>query len=79
MLSKIARRIRSLKIGSDRDIITAGMVHDSLDRLTEGSFGKCDRCGRSISAGMLAANPVARLCAECGSKPARPLLILAGY
>lgn len=64
MLSKIARSIR---IGLETEIITAGMVHDSLDRLDRGTFGKCGCCGRSISEGTLAANPAAMLCAKCGS------------
>jgi hypothetical protein len=67
MLNKIVRGIGSIKTGFETEIITAGMVHDSLDRLDDGTFGKCRCCGRSIPAGTLAANPAARLCGQCRS------------
>lgn len=67
MLEKIARRIGSLKIGLENEIITAGMVHDSMDRLDDGTYGRCGCCGRSISTATLAANPAAKLCAKCRS------------
>ena len=54
-----------MKIGFNKETITAGMVHESMDRLDSGSYGKCERCRRSISAARLASNPAARLCAEC--------------
>jgi len=62
MLNKIARKIGTLRIALDKETITAGMVHDSIDRLNEGSYGKCDSCGLNISTVRLAANPAARLC-----------------
>lgn len=67
MLNKIARGIGSIRTGLEMEIITAGMVHDSLDRLTGGTFGRCGCCGRSISTATLAANPTACLCAKCRS------------
>ncbi len=76
MLNKMARGIGKLKIVLDRETITAGMVHDSIDRLNEGSYGKCDSCGRNISSVRLAANPVARLCSECQARTAPSYFIL---
>lgn len=67
MLNKITRGIGIIKTGLEMEIVTAGMVHDSMGRLNDGTFGKCGCCGRSISAGTLAANPTASLCAKCGS------------
>ncbi len=76
MLNKMARGIGKLKIVLDRETITAGMVHDSIDRLNEGSYGKCDSCGRNISSVRLAANPVARLCSECQAQTSQSYFIL---
>ena len=42
-----------------RDII------DAQDRLTEGSYGLCDECGREIGARRLRADPAATLCVSC--------------
>jgi DnaK suppressor protein len=43
-------------------------VEDALERIEDGSYGKCDRCGGQISAQRLEALPFARLCVECQSK-----------
>jgi DnaK suppressor protein len=37
----------------------------ALERLAEGRYGICDRCGRPIGKDRLAARPVARTCIEC--------------
>jgi len=76
MLNKIARKIGTLRIALDKETITAGMVHDSIDRLNEGSYGKCDSCGLNISTVRLAANPAARLCSECQAQAAPSAFIL---
>jgi len=76
MLNKMARGIGKLKIALVRETITAGMVHESLDRLNEGSYGKCESCGRNISSVRLAANPVATLCSECQAQTTSSFFIL---
>jgi DnaK suppressor protein len=43
-------------------------VEDALERIENGSYGKCDVCGSMISAPRLEALPFARLCVECQSK-----------
>ncbi len=37
----------------------------ALERLTEGRYGICDRCGQPIGEDRLAARPAARTCIEC--------------
>jgi DnaK suppressor protein len=39
----------------------------ALDRLRQGSYGQCERCGRPIGAGRLAARPAARTCITCAA------------
>ena len=42
-------------------------LDDALDRLREGSYGRCERCGRPIAAERLAARPAARTCITCAA------------
>jgi DnaK suppressor protein len=39
----------------------------ALDRIEEGSYGECVKCGRQIAEGRLEARPEAALCIECAS------------
>lgn len=40
-------------------------------RLHEGSYGVCERCGQPIGADRLAARPVATRCLACAAQPRR--------
>ncbi|WP_375499969.1 TraR/DksA family transcriptional regulator [uncultured Jatrophihabitans sp.] len=40
-------------------------VDAALGRVTEGTYGKCVRCGRPISDARLEARPAAALCIAC--------------
>ena len=42
-------------------------VRRALERIEDGSYGECIRCGNDISAGRLEARPEAALCIECAS------------
>jgi RNA polymerase-binding transcription factor DksA len=42
-------------------------LDDALDRLRNGSYGRCERCGRPIAAERLAARPAARTCITCAA------------
>ena len=44
---------------------TLNHIEDALNRLEEGSYGRCSRCGNEISASRLEALPHAQLCIEC--------------
>jgi DnaK suppressor protein len=40
-------------------------VDAALQRLAEGRYGVCERCGRPVAAGRLEARPTARTCVGC--------------
>ena len=42
-------------------------VRRALERIEDGSYGECVKCGNEISAGRLEARPEAALCIECAS------------
>ena len=39
----------------------------ALERIEDGSYGECIRCGNDIAAGRLDARPEAALCIECAN------------
>ena len=49
-----------------------GEVEGALRRLDDGSYGRCQACGRPIADERLEAMPVARFCAEHQGHPERP-------
>ena len=40
-------------------------VDEALERLKNGTYGKCLRCGKPISEELLRINPLAELCQKC--------------
>ena len=42
-----------------------GKVERAIEKLDEGTYGTCDRCGTEISAGRLKALPYAGMCVKC--------------
>lgn len=42
-------------------------VRRALDRIDDGAYGECVKCGAEISAGRLEARPEAALCIDCAS------------
>ena len=53
---------------SDGDREQIRRVDDALDRLEEGSYGKCEDCDEKIPPARLKAIPWALLCIECQEK-----------
>ena len=43
-------------------------VRRALDRIEDGSYGYCVKCGEEISAGRLEARPEAAMCIACASE-----------
>jgi RNA polymerase-binding protein DksA len=43
-------------------------VEHALGKLTQGSYGQCESCGKPIPPARLEAKPAARLCIDCASK-----------
>jgi phage/conjugal plasmid C-4 type zinc finger TraR family protein len=65
-----------------RDRVTA--IEDALQRMDDGAFGTCERCGKQIPLARLRAMPFTRFCVDCqeivdaqaqetGLKEAQPL------
>ena len=46
-------------------------LDQALSRLDQGSYGRCERCGRPIAAERLAARPTARTCIACADRAQR--------
>ncbi|MGN6473827.1 MAG: TraR/DksA family transcriptional regulator [Mycobacteriales bacterium] len=46
-------------------------ISHALERLADGSYGRCDRCGRPISAERLQARPAVRTCIVCARSAVR--------
>jgi DnaK suppressor protein len=44
-------------------------VEAAINRLSEGTYGLCERCGQPIAPARLEAMPMARLCIACASRP----------
>ena len=42
-------------------------VRRALERIEDGSYGECARCGNDIAAGRLEARPEAALCIDCAN------------
>ena len=53
--------------------IAAGLadVDRAIEKLEEGTYGRCDDCGRSIPAARLEAIPATRYCVECSARRSR--------
>ncbi len=49
----------------DREFKLIKKVKKALERIEEGSFGICEKCGDDISVARLKARPVTTLCIEC--------------
>ena len=43
-------------------------ISDALEKIDEGKFGECERCGKVINKARLEALPYARLCIACQRK-----------
>jgi len=76
MLSRVIKLLEDLMSRPTIGGITAGMAHDSLDRLEKGLFGKCEACTRGISPRELASNPAARLCTHCQAQAPQDSFVL---
>jgi len=59
----VLRQRREVLAG--RDSAEVGAIDAALERLQEGTFGQCQRCGASISAGRMQAQPSAATCLAC--------------
>ena len=49
-----------------REQVLEGSILDALQRIEEGSYGRCTTCGAGVPYGRLLVMPEARTCATCG-------------
>jgi DnaK suppressor protein len=52
----------------DREYKLIKKVRNALDRIENGTFGICEKCGEDISVKRLQARPVTTQCIECKTK-----------
>jgi len=52
----------------DRERKLIGKIKEALDRIEDGTYGVCERCGGEISVKRLEARPVTTCCIECKKK-----------
>ena len=52
----------------DRERKLIDKIKEALDRIEQGTFGVCEKCGKEISQERLMARPVTTLCIECKKK-----------
>jgi DnaK suppressor protein len=52
----------------DRENKLIKKIKKALERIDEGTFGVCEKCGEDISASRLKARPVTTLCIDCKTK-----------
>jgi DnaK suppressor protein len=52
----------------DRENKLIKKIKKALDRIEDGTFGICEKCGENISTNRLRARPVTTLCIDCKTK-----------
>ncbi|MGB9712603.1 MAG: RNA polymerase-binding protein DksA [Dissulfurimicrobium sp.] len=55
----------------DRERKLIKKIQKALEKIDNGTYGICEKCGEEISIGRLEARPVTTLCIECKSKEER--------
>ena len=48
-------------------LLEVAQIRQALQRIDDGSYGQCDRCGKPIGSARLAAVPQTSQCIECAS------------
>jgi DnaK suppressor protein len=56
-------------LGSEKEVLD--QINAALERIDEGSFGRCERCEKKIPEARLEALPYAALCVQCASQEER--------
>ncbi len=49
----------------DRELVLLKKIDKTLEKMDEGEFGVCERCGEEIGKKRLEARPVAEMCIRC--------------
>jgi len=75
--SSVTESERIVVVSEDLQDILA-QVNAALERMDEGTYGQCQRCGRSIAAARLEAFPYVAYCIECQALIEREQALRAG-
>lgn len=75
--SSVAEAERIVTVSEDLQGILA-QVNAALERMDEGTYGECQRCGKPIAAARLNAFPYVAYCIECQSILEREQAMRAG-
>jgi DnaK suppressor protein len=75
--SNVAEAERIVTVSEDFQQILA-QVNGALERMSEGNYGVCQRCGKSIGEERLEAFPYVAYCIECQSLVERDQALRAG-
>ena len=62
--TEAVRRLTEVGVGSSLESAQARVVR-ALEKLDEGTYGRCDKCGRSIAPARLRFSPESALCIDC--------------
>lgn len=46
-------------------------IRTALEKIKNGTYGKCDKCGKQIGVGRLLAMPTAQFCVSCSTKASK--------
>ena len=52
-------------VGSEKEVLDK--IEFALERITEGSYGKCEECGKRIPESRLEAIPYTAVCVQCAA------------
>lgn len=73
-ITHAAEELERITLANERDLVAAEIdrqsrllaeVRSALERISEGSFGQCEQCDRTIPLKRLQAIPWARCCVRC--------------
>jgi RNA polymerase-binding protein DksA len=75
--SSVTESERIVVVSEDLQDILA-QVNSALERMDEGTYGQCQRCGRSVAVARLEAFPYVAYCIECQALIEREQALRAG-
>ncbi|USN53663.1 MAG: TraR/DksA C4-type zinc finger protein [Candidatus Nomurabacteria bacterium] len=65
--SEVADYATNMQVEENREELLAS-IEKSLTEIEQGSYGKCQSCGKEIAAERLLANPTAQTCLSCANQ-----------
>ena len=69
-IEQFAEALLNARAGAASDAAVTDDILDALDRINEGTFGRCELCREWLPRERLQARPWARYCATCDGRAA---------